>query len=228
MELSSLPLGLVLMLGLLGVVIYALTASLKYYGLPLVKSRRRRRQLEELLLRVSLVLWLVWAVFAFYRLLLASPVFALALTTLLAVLSWSWWADFYPGLLFKLEGDICPGDHLNYEGKTYQIQAMRARSLKLIGEDGGVLVLPYRLLRAPAIYQSVEKTALAPFTFEVECEGPNALQRLEQLLAASPWTAPAYPAKVVQVAAHTYRITAYAPDEQIQQRQEQYIRQQMA
>lgn len=226
-QLSTLPVGLVLTLGLLAVLLYVLLTVLRKYGLPLVKSRRRRRRLEALLLRVSLGLWLALAVFAFYRLLLAASVFALALVTLLIVLGWPWWTDFYPGLLFKLEGDIRPGDHLSYDGKTYQVQEMRTRSIRLTGEDGGVLVLPYRLLKAPAIYPSVEKTTLAPFTFEVEYEGPNALLRLKQLLAASPWTAPAYPASVEQVADGTYRITAYAPDERIQERQVHYVRQQI-
>lgn len=214
------------MLGLLALLLYALLSALKNYGLPLVKSRRRRQQLNGLLLRAGLGLWLAWAIFAFYRLLLAAPVFAIVLTVLLVTLGWSWWADFYPGLLLKLEGDIRVGDHLAHAGKTYQVQEMRARSVRLTGEDGGVLVLPYRLLQAPAIYQSVEKTALSPFTFEVDQEAPNAMQHLEQLLAASPWTAPAYPATVEHLGGNTYRITAYAPDVHIQERQEQYVRQQ--
>lgn len=227
MQLSTVPLGLVLMLGLLAAVLYALLFALKHYGLLLVKSRRRRNSLEALLFRVSLVLWLAWAVFAFYRLLLAAPVFALALALLLIVLGWPWWKDFYRGLLFKLEGDLCPGDYLTYQGQSYQVEKLRARSVRLTGENGGVLILPYHRLQALVIHQSVEKTALSPFSFEVALEGPNGQQRLEQWLAASPWTAPAYPATVVHLKADTYRITAYAPNTRIQKRQEAYIRQQI-
>lgn len=227
MQLSTLPLGLVVMLGLLALLLHALLYALKKYGLPLVRSRRQRQRLEALLLRTGVALWLGWAVFAFYRLLLASPVFALATSILLIVLGWSWWKDFYPGLLLRLEGDLRTGDYLNYEGRPYKIRQLRARSVQLFGEDGGLLVLPYHLIQAPAIYRSVEKTALSPFTFEVTLEGPNAQQGLEQWLAASPWTAPAFPATVVHLEDHTYRITAYAPDIDIQERQEAYIRQQI-
>ncbi|MCI4650107.1 hypothetical protein, partial [Phaeodactylibacter sp.] len=73
-QLSTLPLGLVLLLGLLALLLHALLYALKKYGLPLVKSRRQRQRLEALLLRVGVALWLGWSVFAFYRLLLASPV----------------------------------------------------------------------------------------------------------------------------------------------------------
>ncbi len=225
MQLSTLPFTLVLMLALLALGLYALLAGLKRYGLPLVKSRRQQRQLEALLLRAGFILWAAWAVFAFYRLLMAAPVFGLSLTAVLALFGWYWWRDFYPGLLLRLEGDLHTGDHVHYKGQSYQVAAMRSRSLKLLGADGGVLVLPYRFLEAPAIYRSMEKTALAPFDFEVEHEGPNALAQLEQLLAASPWTAPAYPAQVEHLHSNTYRITAYAPDEYIQERQEQYVRQ---
>lgn len=227
MQVSTLPVTVVLMLALLGLGLYALLAGLRRYGLPLVKSRRRHRQLQALLLRAGLILWLAWGVFAFYRLLVAAPVFGASLTAVLALYGWYWWRDFYPGLLLKLEGDIHAGDHLRYQGQSYQVVAMRGRSLKLLGADGGVLVLPYRFLETPAIYRSTEKTTLAPFVFEVEYEGPNALAQLEQLLAASPWTAPAYPAQVEHLHGSTFRITAYAPDEQIQERQEQYIRQQL-
>ena len=227
MQVSTLPLGLVLMLGLLALLLHALLYALKTYGLPLVKSRRQRQRLEALLLRAGVALWLVWAVFAFYRLLLASPVFTLAIILLLTVLGWPWWKDFYPGLLLRLEGDLRPGDYLSYEGRSYKILQLRGRSVQLAGEDGGLLVLPYHLIQKPAIYRSVEKTALSPFSFEVTLKGPNAQQRLEQWLAASPWTAPAYPASVVQLGPDTYRITAYAPDADIQERQEAYIRQQI-
>lgn len=225
-QLSTLPLGLVLLLGLLALLLHALLYALKKYGLPLVKSRRQRQRLEALLLRVGVALWLGWSVFAFYRLLLASPVVAGSTTILLIVLGWPWWRDFYPGLLLRLEGDLRPGDYLNYEGRAYKIMQLRGRSAKLAGEDGGLLVLPYHLIQAPAIQRSVEKTALSPFSFEVTLEGPNAQQRLEQWLAASPWTAPAYPATVAPLGPDTYRITAYAPDTDIQERQEAYIRQQ--
>jgi hypothetical protein len=225
-QLSTLPLGLVLLLGLLALLLHALLYALKKYGLPLVKSRRQRQRLEALLLRVGVALWLGWSVFAFYRLLLASPVVAGSTTILLIVLGWPWWRDFYPGLLLRLEGDLRPGDYLNYEGRAYKIMQLRGRSAKLAGEDGGLLVLPYHLIQAPAIQRSVEKTALSLFSFEVTLEGPNAQQRLEQWLAASPWTAPAYPATVAPLGPDTYRITAYAPDTDIQERQEAYIRQQ--
>lgn len=227
MQLSTLPLGLVLMLGLLALLLHALLYALKTYGLPLVKSRRQRQRLEALLLRAGVALWLVWAVFAFYRLLLASPVFTLAIILLGTVLGWSWWKDFYPGLLLRLEGDLRPGDYLNYQGRPYKIMQLRGRSAQLTGEDGGLLVLPYHLIQAPAIYRSVEKTALSPFAFEVTLEGPSAQQRLEQWLAASPWTAPAFPATVAHLEGNAYRITAYAPDADIQERQEAYIRQQI-
>lgn len=227
MQLSGIPLGLVLMLGLLALLLYALLHLLKKYGLPLIKSRRQRLRLEALLLRAGVGLWLAWVVFAFYRLLLASPVFALATAILLVVLGWSWWKDFYPGLLLRLEGDLRPGDYLNYQGQPYRIDQLRIRSVQLTGEDGGLLILPYHMIQAPAISQSVEKTALSPFSFEVTLEGPNGQQRLEQYLAASPWTAPAYPATVAHLGDKTYRITAYAPDASIQERQEAYIRQQV-
>lgn len=223
-QLSTLPLGLVLLLGLLALLLHALLYALKKYGLPLVKSRRERQRLEALLLRAGVALWLGWAVFAFYCLLLAAPVFALATIILLIVLGWFWWKDFYPGLLLRLEGDLRPGDYLNYEGRPYKIRQLRTRSAQLTGEDGGLLVLPYHLIQAPAIYRSVEKTAISPFSFEVALESPNAQQRLEQWLAASPWAVPAFPATVVRLEANTYRITAYAPDTDIQERQEAYIR----
>lgn len=167
------------MFGLLVLLFQVLLYVFKKYGLFFVKSWWQWQCLEGLLLRLGVALWLNWAVFVFYCLLLAFLVFVLVMIILLIVLGWLWWKDFYFGFLLWLEGDLCFGDYLSYEGWAYKILQLCGRSVQLAGEDGGLLVLFYYLIQKFVIYWLVEKIVFFLFFFEVMLEGFNVQQCLE-------------------------------------------------
>ena len=227
MEGANLPVGLVLMLVAIALALYAVMSIARYYAIPLVKKRERQRRLEALAFRVRLLLWLAFGIFAYYRLLLAAPLFTLSLGGVTLFLFGVWWKDIYLGLMLRLEGDLSPGDRIEYNAEWYEVQAMRSRSARLQKGDGSIFILPYQLISGLPIRQAEDTSVPSTFTFEVVCAKTNALQFLEQLLAASPWTLPGYPATVRHMGEQAYQITAFAPDSRLKERQIQYIKQQV-
>lgn len=221
MEVQNIPLFLVLLLVFSAAGLYVMFWLIRTYVLPLVDGRLQQQRWGHWLFRTELVVWALFFLYAFYRLLLAAPLSSLVLAGLLLLLGRPWWRDFLPGLLFRLEGDAEPGDYLTYRDHRYSIEALRARSLKLRSESGAYLILPYRLLGEVIIAKAAQKTALTPFTFQLETDASE--EKIEQLLVECPWSAPGQLPQVKEESEGLYQVTTFAPNEEIREKQERYL-----
>jgi len=193
--------------------------------LPAIKSRQLRRQWQRRLLQAELTAWSILILFAAYRLVIAAPLTTLFLVGLLLLPLRYWWQDFLPGLLFRMDGDAEAGDLLNYKKHRYVITAIRSRSLKLRGEDGTQLTVPYRFLEEVQVTKAAQKTALTPFVFQIETNADD--NSIEQLLTECPWIAPGQPAKFKWMNAELIEVTTFAPSEGIKDKQEVYLREKL-
>jgi hypothetical protein len=220
-ELQPIPLLLLLVLTLLAAVLYLLFRGVRRYVLPLMDGRRRQQRWQVGLLRAEVTGWSLWAIFAVYRLLLAAPVTTTLLLLILLLPGRYWWRDFFPGLFFRLDKEAEAGDLLSYQGRTYQIEAIRSRSLRLVDNEGSVLILPYRLLGEVALTKAAESAVLTPFVFSVEAAIPE--DQIERYLNECPWVAPGQASRIRQLGEGRYEVTTFAPDEQIGERQERYL-----
>jgi len=218
---QNIPLFLVLLLVFSAAGLYVMFWLIRTYVLPLVDGRLQQQRWGHWLFRAELVVWTLFFLYAFYRLLLAAPLSSLILAGLLLLLGRPWWRDFLPGLLFRLEGDVEPGDYLTYQDHRYGIEALRARSLKLRSESGAYLILPYRLLGEVVIAKAAQKTALTPFTFQLETDASE--EKIEQLLVECPWSAPGQLPQVKEEGEGLYQVTTFAPNEEIREKQERYL-----
>ncbi len=221
--LQSIPILLLLLLLILAALLFSVFWIARSYVIPLIKSRRRRAYWQRWLFRTELLGWMAFLLFALYELLLQAPLLTIALLGIMLLLG-HWWArDFFPGLLFRYDGDAEAGDYLLYRGDAYRIEAVRARNLQLRNEKGALLVLPYRLLGEMAISKAVKETPLVPFSFKVEYSAPDAAGRIERLMADCPWIVPAHPPKIHALGSGQYQIDSVAPNEDIQEKQQRYL-----
>lgn len=220
-ELQSIPLVLLLLLALPAAALYFAYWVARRYALPLIDGRTRQQRWRARLLGAEAAVWSLWVLWAVYRLLLAAPVTATLLLLLLLLPGRYWWRDFIPGLLFRLDKAAEPGDRLRYEGRDYKIEAVGARSLRLADGEGGLIILPYRLLEEVALAKAAEPAVLTPFSFSVEANVPEA--QIEQYLSECPWVAPGQAPRIRQLAEGRYEVATFAPDEQVGERQERYL-----
>ena len=222
-ELNGISWWLLVLMLLFSLGIYAFFWAVRRYVLPLIKSQRRLRYWQRLLFQLELVAWSGFSLFLVYRLLMQAPVATLLLLAVSLFLSRFWWQDWLPGLLFRLDRDVEPGDYLVYKGQQYRIQHIRARNLKLISSKGIVLILPYRLLEESLMVKATETAFMSTFSFELEYKAPDAAARLERLMSDCPWVVPAHPPRVEALGESRFRITSVAPDQAIQERQQRYV-----
>ncbi len=220
-ELHPIPLTLLVLLTILAAALYLVFGLIRSYVLPLLSGRTRQQHWQGRLLQAEVVGWTLWAGFAVYCLLLAAPVMSALLLIVLFVLGQYWWRDFFPGLLFRLDGSAESGDLLDYKGRTYKIEAIRYLSLQLVDKGGSLLILPYRMLGEVALTKVAEIAVFVPFVYSIETNITEA--QIQQYLNECPWVAPAQPPRVRQVKEGCYEVTTFAPNVQIGERQERYL-----
>jgi hypothetical protein len=220
-ELQRIPLFLLLLLTMMAAALYLVFWVAHRYALPLIDGRTRQQHWRARLMQAEVAGWSLWVLFAVYRLLLAAPLTATLLLLLLLLPGRYWWRDFFPGLLFRLDKEADPGDLLHYKDRTYTIAAVRSRSLQLIDEEGGLLILPYRLLGEVALTKTAETAVLTPFVFSVEATIPE--DQIERYLSECPWVSPGQASRVRQLEEGRYEVTTFAPDNKIGERQERYL-----
>lgn len=222
-ELHAISLSTLGLLAVLGLGLFGLFSLLRYLIIPRFSSRKKRRVWRYVLFRAEIAGWFGFGLYALYRLLLEAPLPTLFLSTFVLVGGWWWWRDYVPGLLFRFEQDARAGDYILYRGQACAIAAIRPRNLKLIGQDGQLIILPYRSLEAVVLTEAAQMTTLTPFTVQVESDIPNAADKIERLLQESPWVIPAHPPRVKDLGDGTYEITSLAPDEAIREKQQQHF-----
>ncbi len=226
-RLQSISLFLIVLLALAAVALYLFFWICRRQVIPLIKSRSRQNYWQAWLLRAELAAWSGLVLFGLYLFLLEAPVVTVVLAGLVIIAGRQWWRDFFAGLLFRLDRDTDVGDYLYHQGQQYRIDAIRSRSLKLNDDQGKTLILPYRLIEEVMVTKVVRKTPLTPFTFQVENPSPDAAAQIEHLLAECPWTAPAHPPKIKSLGEGRYQITSAAPNEQIREKQQRYLRERL-
>ena len=220
-ELQFIPLIFLLLLAMLAAAFYFAFWVARRYALPLMDGRARQQRWRVRLLQAEVAVWSLWILFAVYRLLLAAPLTTTLLLLLLLLPSRYWWHDFFPGLLFRLDNEVGPGDLLRYEGRNYKVEAVRSRNLRLADGQGGLIILPYRLLKEVALAKPAEIAVLTPFFFSVEANISE--KQIEKYLSECPWVAPSQAPRVRQLEEGRYEVASFAPNEQIREWQEQYL-----
>ncbi len=195
--------------------------------LPLIKSKKRQQGWLQALFRIELVSWFLFGVFIMYELLLQAPLVTLIMVLLFFGVTLWWWQDFLPGLLFRYDHDAAVGDQLRFDNQQCTIEAIRLRSLQLKGENGELIIVPYRLLREVVITKAAQQTPLVPFTFQVRYKGAQGIHQIERLMRECPWSVPAHPPKVEEIGEGLYQITSTAPNDEIQAKQQRYLMEQL-
>ncbi len=198
---------------------------IRSFFLPLLKGKQKKRRWSKNAFRAELLLWTLFFSTSLYFLLQRAPVITLVFVGLLLLLGRLWWRDFFPGMLFRLQDDAEAGDFLIYENQRYTIEAIRARHLKIRSNKGTFLILPYRLMGKVHLAKAAQKTALVPFSFELVTTA--SASRIEEVLAESPWSAPAQLPEVQSLDEETYQVITYAPSEEIKEKQERYLRERL-
>ena len=218
---------LLLFLAVLAGIVFSTFRLLRNFVYPLIKSRKISRWADNWLFRFELIAWSLYVIFLFYELLLDSPVMTLIFIVLILVVGWPFWKDFLPGLLFRIENQVSPGDTIHINGKESTLEEVGFRNLRSISSTGENIITPYHKLNKAVIVRTRTEGKLLKHSFVILLEGKTkneAIAEITQYLLECPWSAPLETPEVKQTqAVGEYQITAYATDHLAVEKQKAYV-----
>ncbi len=229
---ENIPIGLLLFLGVAATILIVVFWLLHRYVLPLIKNRKSERTASIWLLRVEALSWAAFALFAIYRLLLASPVITLILVTLICVLGWNFWKDFFAGLLFRLERKLDLGDVIHFEGTNGKrqegiVHTINSRSISILQTNGESILIPYHRLDDLILSKSHPEGNLLRHTFTVEVKETNpakAKMQLQKLLFECPWSVPAQSPIIEDLGNGAFQVTSFTTDSEAAEKLVGFVR----
>lgn len=226
MQINPLPLALLILLAFFAAIIFTVFKLSRQYALPLVKNRKAYRFFNLWIFRGELLAWTMFIAFATYRLIIASPYLSIIFIVLLILAGRSFWKDFIPGLLFRIEQHAEIGDSLRYENGNCTIENINPRNLQLRNKDGEIIILPYSHIDEAVISKSVQKSKLYQFTFKITLKNlpiSTAILQIEKYIQECPWSIPSRQPTILSLGNGEYEITSFTTDENAAAKQRMYV-----
>ncbi len=220
------PIGLLVFFALVIGVLIVVFWLLRNYVLPLIKKRSSARNASAWILRIEILSWFLFSLFAFYRLMIVSPVITVVFAAVLIVLGWTFWKDFFAGLLFRIERLVEVGDfiRIDEQGETMQediVQKVSYRNITVRRANGEIVLIPFNKLNELSMTKSHPEGKLFRQRFIIEMANMDELKAKEtliQLLYENPWVVPAQKPIIENLGNGTYQITAFASDKDASER----------
>jgi len=223
---ESIPIGLLVFFAIVIGVLILVFWLLRNYVLPLINKRRSARNASIWILRIESLSWFLFSMFALYRLLLVSPTITIVFVTILIVLSWSFWKDFFAGLLLRIERSVEVGDliRINEGDNTTQediVQKISYRNITVKRANGEFVLIPYHKLSELSMTKSHREGKLFRQIFTVEMTKMDQLTAKElllQILYENPWVVPAQKPLIEHIGNGIFQVTAFASDKDASER----------
>lgn len=225
METQAIPVGLLILLGIMAGALYAGFWLVRKFIYPLIKIRRIRRLTEKWLFRAQLIAWATFTVFSLYRLLLASPMITVFLVALVVLLGWPFWRDFIPGILFRLDSQVTIKDMIRIDGQESSVEAVGLRNLISSNAAGETIITPYHQLNNAVVVRARAEGKLIKHSFSIrvaDLEESEAGKTLGIFLSECPWSAPKQTPVVKSLGNGEFQVTAFAADKFAAEKQKAY------
>ncbi|MCP3932736.1 MAG: mechanosensitive ion channel [Bacteroidetes bacterium] len=228
---ENISFGLLVFLAIGAAIIIVGFWLLHRYVMPLIKSRQSNRIASIWLLRMEVLTWSLYALFAIYRLLLASPAITIIFIILLIVLGWNFWKSYFPGLLFRLEKTLEVGDSIRFnkdEEKMQEgiVQKISGRNVEIFLTTGEILMVPFHRLDSLIISKSHPEGNLDRHIFIVNFERNDISDKktlITKILFECPWSVPAKDPIIENLGKGQYQITSFAVDKEASEKLMAYV-----
>lgn len=223
---ESISIPLLILLVVLAAILFSTFWLIRNFVSPLIKSRKINRLATVWLFRLELLAWTLFVLFLLYRLLLDSALISLVFLSTTIILGWSFWKDFIPGLLFRLENQVAKGDFIRHDGQESTVDGIGFRNLLSSSTAGETIITPYHKLNEAIIIRARAEGKLLKHSFTLNLEEPdinNATALIEQYILECPWSAPLQKPEVKRLHSNEFQVTAYTADPLAAKKQVAYL-----
>ena len=213
----------------LSIILYFGLTLIKTYIIPAFKAKSRISKIDTIWYRITVILWLAFALFSIYSLLKSSLVIASILIGLVIILGYQFLLDFCIGVYYKFEHQIRIGDHFILNDISGEIIAFRSRHLQIRSPKNEDILIPYRQLLSTAITITKQLDNLKRKTIVLEIKGEVtvALNRLRDEMTRCPWIYNPKHFKIEHIEGETYHVHLLAKEDFTLTKAEDYIKSKM-
>lgn len=217
-DLSRISLFTFLGLAIFGILIYLVLGFVKNYGLLfLVKSPVRRKRVSVLLPAISSVVWILFALYCFYTLILPFPFLGVVLAGVFVYLGRGYLINLIHGLFFRLKGDISIGQKIamtNYTGVVFKLNTF---DVEIQNEEGEIVQIPYGNMASKELVKKDFSADFSSFKFTLVVSQEITQAYLKKKILSQPWISQVITPKITPIKEEkgkvTYSIIAYPIDE---------------
>ena len=224
---SEISKNLLISIGLVTITIFLAFWIFKNFLLPIVAKKSKWHFSEKLFSKIEIIVWAVFCLIAVYWSLQSSIITTSIFLLLFLVGGWSFWNDFFLGLIFRFSEKFQKEDIILLgNGIKGKINTFGMRSLELISSSGESIFLPYRKLNTTEITKKSAQGKLFANTFTLTINNEKSQEinkKIKLALLNCPWTICNQPIKIEQISATEFTISAFVFDTNINNKQQRFV-----
>ena len=167
--------------------------------LPKTSIRQDYDQHRMAFIRLEIISWSIFFISLISYGLNSVLTITVILLTLVVLIFFDFWRNYFSGIIYKFEGKLQPGDTISVNGHSGRILEFSSRALKMMDSDGDEVLISYSSINPEVkIEQKLAAELLCKnFVLEVDLGEPSlAKPKLEKALFANPWIILSKPVRI--------------------------------
>ena len=203
-NINSMPVKEVLLLILIGSLLHLSIYLITTYIVPVLK--KKRHPIGLFWNRAQIILWAIFALFAFSLLFRENMFLTLAVSAIVLALGWNYWLNFFAGVTIKFTNQFKVDDHVSTEFAVGKIQAIKMAFTEIQNNHGELIVVPNNLLKNAVLKHVNQKNKLRTSTFT--CSGEHSYAKVYNYAINCPFLSGNQKIDVTKTQDNAYQIKA--------------------
>lgn len=191
LTINGIPFSMLFILGMLGVIIFAVFSLYKRLILPIVLLQDNGQSKSKRNDRLEIIVWALFILVVVYYALIASIAVTVILLALIIFAFFDFWRNYFTGLIMKLGDKIQMGDSIIVNDHSGKVVELGNRDIKMESTSGEEILIPYRLANTEIKigHKKTPKILCKTFTIDrnsrVNSEGLR--HQIERAIYTNPW-----------------------------------------
>lgn len=192
------------------IILFVVFKMIDKYLSPILESSKAIKRGKLFIFRIKCIVWFLFAVFAFYQIIVANLLVGILTTLFVAAIGLNFWKDFFVGLFYKLEGKLIVGDYITLGDIKGKIIKFNKRNIEVAAENESILFIPFRQLIDSPISKKSDKGDIRSrkimITTTNDVVGVN---EIESLLQQCPWIYTHRPNTVTKLEKNQFEVRVF-------------------
>jgi hypothetical protein len=191
-------------------ILFVLFKMIDKYLSPILESSKAIKKGKLFIFRIKCIVWFLFAVFAFYQIIVANLIIGIVLTLFIVAVGLNFWKDFLVGLFYKIEGKLVIGDYITVSDIKGKIIKFNKRNIEIAAENESILFIPFRQLIDSPISKKSDKGDIRSRKINITTTNEGiGVNEIEALLQQCPWIYAHRPNTVTKLEKNQFEVRVF-------------------